>query len=601
MESGSYVLGGKGLVSIGATSSSDIFSRSKNVLMSCDLKNQSNFEYDFLVSGSQVIENGARRELGYQQLIEKHEPDTSIRDALTSKVSCRKNTNSFMVTPNSFTLEDESTSRLSSTVMESDCRVSAFIDLNLGRFGDPRDVQNCRRISKSSSTVFPSESSAPPRSYRAGMNSHTAYCQVYDCNKDLSSSKQYHKRHKVCEVHSKTAKVIVNGIEQRFHLLSEFDDSKRSCRNRLAGHNERRRKPQAGLQSGRTGRLFHSYSVVQKLTHPLLDNFLDIIKISYRRVCSSLKCHSKTCFKYPNGTVQVANPIIAFSIIAGKKRGTEPIELHGFSSRTHGNALTTASFICQDILQSGLSHPHKYGANGWCKRVKIEDGTGSPPSSIPITNAYLHSKSLFPSNNFEKIFPTFHEVGANTASGSILNESTDRYQDVMGGRTSSSHSFLQDTSLVNNELTAFDTASTIQDFSGITASGCARSLLSSQSQNSSSHSSGVPMDHQLVVSCRNTCYSMDQIIGASSQASSSEVPNKFPSWVTSSVEGSHLSPLLISGNSHVVNFDVTDGVYHGSHFLNAKDHHGSEDDTTTDLLQLPSQPQRVQQCKRNRK
>lgn len=28
----------------------------------------------------------------------------------------------------------------------------------------------------------------------------------------------------------------------RFHVLSEFDDTKRSCRKRLAGHNERRRK-----------------------------------------------------------------------------------------------------------------------------------------------------------------------------------------------------------------------------------------------------------------------------------------------------------------------------------------------------------------------
>ncbi|MCI18486.1 squamosa promoter-binding-like protein 7-like, partial [Trifolium medium] len=27
-----------------------------------------------------------------------------------------------------------------------------------------------------------------------------------------------------------------------FHVVSEFDDSKRSCRRRLAGHNERRRK-----------------------------------------------------------------------------------------------------------------------------------------------------------------------------------------------------------------------------------------------------------------------------------------------------------------------------------------------------------------------
>jgi hypothetical protein len=260
--------------------------------------------------------------------------------------------------------------------------------------------------------------------------------------------------------------------------------------------------------------------------------------------------------------------------------------------------LPTTSFICQDILQSGLSHPDKYGANDWCKRVKIEDGTGfSPPSAIPITNAYLHSKPLFPSNNSEKMFPTFHEDGASTASGSIFNESTHRYPDVMGCRTSSSHSFLQDTSLGNDEFAAFDAASTIQELSGITASGCARSLLSSQSQNSSSHSSGIPMAQQLLVSCRNTCYSMDQIIGVSSQVSSSTgVPNKFPSWVTSSVKGSHLGPMPIPENSHVVNFDITDGVYHG---FNAKDHLGSEDDTTIDLLQLSSQLQRVEHQKQS--
>lgn len=30
----------------------------------------------------------------------------------------------------------------------------------------------------------------------------------------------------------------------RFHVLSEFDEGKRSCRRRLAGHNRRRRKAQ---------------------------------------------------------------------------------------------------------------------------------------------------------------------------------------------------------------------------------------------------------------------------------------------------------------------------------------------------------------------
>lgn len=74
-------------------------------------------------------------------------------------------------------------------------------------------------------------------------------CQVEGCDVALVNAKDYHRRHKVCEMHSKEAKVVVLGIEQRFcqqcsrfHVVSEFDDSKRSCRRRLAGHNERRRK-----------------------------------------------------------------------------------------------------------------------------------------------------------------------------------------------------------------------------------------------------------------------------------------------------------------------------------------------------------------------
>ncbi|KAK1397717.1 squamosa promoter-binding-like protein 9 [Heracleum sosnowskyi] len=78
-------------------------------------------------------------------------------------------------------------------------------------------------------------------------------CQVEGCKVDLSDAKGYYARHKVCVMHSKSAKVVVSGIEQRFcqqcsrfHHLPEFDQGKRSCRRRLAGHNERRRKPPPG-------------------------------------------------------------------------------------------------------------------------------------------------------------------------------------------------------------------------------------------------------------------------------------------------------------------------------------------------------------------
>ncbi|XVF70170.1 hypothetical protein PTKIN_Ptkin11bG0139600 [Pterospermum kingtungense] len=78
------------------------------------------------------------------------------------------------------------------------------------------------------------------------------FCQVEKCGLDLSDAKQYHRRHKVCEIHAKAPMVVVAGIRQRFcqqcsrfQELSEFDEAKRSCRRRLAGHNERRRKSSA--------------------------------------------------------------------------------------------------------------------------------------------------------------------------------------------------------------------------------------------------------------------------------------------------------------------------------------------------------------------
>jgi hypothetical protein len=41
-------------------------------------------------------------------------------------------------------------------------------------------------------------------------------CQVDDCRADLTSAKDYHRRHKVCETHSKTTKAVVASQMQRF-------------------------------------------------------------------------------------------------------------------------------------------------------------------------------------------------------------------------------------------------------------------------------------------------------------------------------------------------------------------------------------------------
>ncbi|KAL0430012.1 UNVERIFIED_CONTAM: Squamosa promoter-binding-like protein 6 [Sesamum radiatum] len=136
---------------------------------------------------------------------------------------------------------------------------SSANDEKLGQSGLMVEKLVCPRPRESKGIQFSVENSIPSsqgpsvsakRARIANLQSQIPVCIVYGCNKDLSSSKEYHRRHKVCDVHSKTARVIVNGIQQRFcqqcsrfHVLAEFDDSKRSCRKRLAGHNERRRKP----------------------------------------------------------------------------------------------------------------------------------------------------------------------------------------------------------------------------------------------------------------------------------------------------------------------------------------------------------------------
>ncbi|KAI3465503.1 hypothetical protein Pfo_022166 [Paulownia fortunei] len=99
----------------------------------------------------------------------------------------------------------------------------------------------------------PQPVSRPNKKVRSGSpgGANHPMCQVDDCKEDLSTAKDYHRRHKVCEVHSKASKALVGKQMQRFcqqcsrfHPLSEFDEGKRSCRRRLAGHNRRRRKTQ---------------------------------------------------------------------------------------------------------------------------------------------------------------------------------------------------------------------------------------------------------------------------------------------------------------------------------------------------------------------
>ncbi|KAK7265882.1 hypothetical protein RJT34_33507 [Clitoria ternatea] len=535
MESWSYVPEEKEYVSDGTLSSPNTLGRSKNSFLSWELKTPCSFSQDMLALGQQNIENQGFEELGFPEMLGGKQllSDDVIASAPSRKVDgrhCNRNTatTSVMDAPIAFSHRGDSNSKLSNSLVDSNTRDS-LIDLKLGRFADHGDTIDHPAFSKGGPILSSSESSTPPKRGRAsGVHSQIAYCQVYGCNKDLSSCKDYHKRHKVCEVHSKTATVIVNGIEQRFcqqcsrfHLLAEFDDGKRSCRKRLAGHNERRRKPQMGIHSGKSGRLLQ-----------------------------------------PCG-----------------------------DSRFQGTILTSASFIRPEMLPSGIIRSEKYGMSGFWRPIKAEHGSGLRHlSSMPINNGHPHSRTLFSSYN-EKQFPFLHEN-----VGSIFCENNSHYQPSLGAQTSGIRPVFQDTSLGSEDFNVFDTASTVQGLSGISDS-CALSLLSSQSQNSSSQSSGIPLAHSLVMpSGHSHHFSMSQVsekIGICSQTSSSRVSDSFPSELNPT-DGNHLSPVLISDNNVIVNFDMADGIFQGSDFPNIKGRLSCEDGATIDLLQLSSQLQRVE-------
>ncbi|XP_031490103.1 squamosa promoter-binding-like protein 16 isoform X2 [Nymphaea colorata] len=148
---------------------------------------------------------------------------------------------------------------------------NCMVDLKLGRLGDFGDGFGDLKtpVAAASMAVSPA---ASRRSRSSNNSNQVAACMVDDCSADLSGCKDYHKRHKVCEAHSKAVKVTVEGVEKRFcqqcskqqkrnrgekeklwrrfHALSEFDEVKRSCRKRLDGHNKRRRKSQPDITSG---------------------------------------------------------------------------------------------------------------------------------------------------------------------------------------------------------------------------------------------------------------------------------------------------------------------------------------------------------------
>ncbi|KAK8548703.1 hypothetical protein V6N13_054518 [Hibiscus sabdariffa] len=88
------------------------------------------------------------------------------------------------------------------------------------------------------------------------VGSGTCRCQVPGCGADITELKGYHRRHRVCLQCANSSTVLIHGETKRycqqcgkFHLLTDFDEGKRSCRRKLERHNNRRRRKPVGSKT----------------------------------------------------------------------------------------------------------------------------------------------------------------------------------------------------------------------------------------------------------------------------------------------------------------------------------------------------------------
>ncbi|MQM09950.1 hypothetical protein Taro_042835, partial [Colocasia esculenta] len=157
--------------------------------------------------------------------------------------------------------------------------VEPLIGLKLGKRTYFEDFYTESNMENQSFPDVPVPTSTSAKKARvSSQGSQKTRCQVEGCNLDLATAKSYHRKHRVCEGHSKCAVVIVAGQERRFcqqcsrfHGLAEFDQKKRSCRRRLYNHNARRRRPPPDAISHNSARVSSSlYGANTLMAHCLV-------------------------------------------------------------------------------------------------------------------------------------------------------------------------------------------------------------------------------------------------------------------------------------------------------------------------------------------
>ncbi|KAK4406884.1 Squamosa promoter-binding-like protein 1 [Sesamum angolense] len=121
--------------------------------------------------------------------------------------------------------------QLTTTLASSNSSSSFSDELDQPTVKDNRELEKKRRIQDSNLAADNLTLNLGGRGYAVSPNTepttgkktklaaptpNRAVCQVDDCGADLSKAKDYHRRHKVCEMHSKASKALVANQMQRF-------------------------------------------------------------------------------------------------------------------------------------------------------------------------------------------------------------------------------------------------------------------------------------------------------------------------------------------------------------------------------------------------
>ncbi|TVU35997.1 hypothetical protein EJB05_17906 [Eragrostis curvula] len=250
------------------------------------------------------------------------------------------------------------------------------LDLKLG---GPTSWKAAAAAVTTAQQLPPPSSSAPAKRPRAGQAQQAVpACSVEGCAADLSKCRDYHRRHKVCEAHSKTPVVVVAGQQQRFcqqcsrfHLLGEFDEVKRSCRKRLDGHNRRRRKPQPDPLN--PGGLFSNHHGMTRFT-------------SYPQLFSA---SSMADSKWPTGIVKTETDAFQDQYYPAVHLNNGGVSLFNGKDRKHFPFLTphggdaAAALGCQPFTITPSSEGSSKQSNGNCALSLLSDNRTPAQLMIP--------------------------------------------------------------------------------------------------------------------------------------------------------------------------------------------------------------------------